>query len=114
MLRDLFALSHDLATIAVALVCLWAIVSPKVHTGILPTIGLGAIFIAALWSLDDWAPAPTVVDVMLGGIGLIGVGVLWRAYRKPKPQMRRSSDWLGATQPLTPDQQRQVAGGTKQ
>lgn len=105
---------HDLVTLSVAMVCLWAIVSPRVPTGILPTIGLGAIFVAALWSLDDWAPAPTVVDVMLGGIGLIGVGVLWRAYRKPKPQMRRSSDWLGATQPLTRDETRQVAGGTKQ
>ena len=105
---------HDLVTFSVACLCMWAIVSPRVPTGILPTMGLGAIFVAAAWSLDDWAPAPTVVDVMLGGIGLIGVGVLWRAYRKPKPQMRRSSDWLGATQPLTPDQQRQVAGGTKQ
>lgn len=105
---------HDYVTVAVMGLCMWAIISPKVHTGILPTTGLGAIIVAALWSLDDWAPAPTVVDVMLGGIGLIGVGVLWRAYRKPKPQMRRSSDWLGATQPLTPDQQRQVAGGTKQ
>jgi hypothetical protein len=104
---------HDVVTVAVAFLCLWAIVSPKVHTGILPTIGLGAIFVAALWSLDDWAPAPTVVDVMLGGVGLIALGVLWRVYRKPRPQMRRSSDWLGATQPLTPDQQRQVAGGTK-
>ncbi|MEY5097290.1 MAG: hypothetical protein RJA36_9 [Pseudomonadota bacterium] len=113
MLRDLFALSHDLATIAVAMVCLWAIVSPKVHTGILPTTGLGAIFIAALWSLDDWAPAPTVVDVMLGGIGLIGLGVVWRVYRKPRPQMRRSSDWLDATQPLTQEEQRQVVGGAK-
>lgn len=105
---------HDLVTSLVASLCMWAIVSPKVHTGILPTMGLGAIFVAALWSLDDWAPAPTVVDVMLGGIGLIGLGVLWRAYRKPRPQMRRSSDWLGATQPLTRDEQRQVAGGTKQ
>lgn len=105
---------HDFVTTGVAILVLWTIVSPKVHTGILPTAGLGAIFVAAIWSLDDWAPAPTVVDVMLGGIGLIGLGVLWRAYRKPKPQMRRSSDWLGATQPLNPEQQRQVAGGTKQ
>lgn len=105
---------HDLVTFSVACLCMWAIVSPRVPTGILPTIGLGAIFVAAAWSLDDWAPAPAVVDVMLGGIGLIGVGVLWRCYRKPKPQMRRSSDWLGATQPLTRDEQRQVAGGAKQ
>ena len=105
---------HDLVTFSVACLCMWAIVSPRVPTGILPTMGLGAIFVAAAWSLDDWAPAPTVVDVMLGGIGLIGVGVLWRAYRKPKPQMRRSSAWLGATQPLTRDETRQVAGGMKQ
>ena len=105
---------HDYVTVAVIALCLWAIVSPKVHTGIFPTAGLGTICVAAFWSLDDWAPAPTVVDVMLGGIGLIGVGVLWRAYRKPKPQMRRSSDWLGATQPLTRDETRQVAGGMKQ
>lgn len=104
---------HDLVTFSVACLCMWAIVSPRVPTGILPTMGLGAIFVAAAWSLDDWAPAPTVVDVMLGGIGLIGVGVLWRAYRKPKPQMRRSSDWLGATQPLTREEQRQVVGGSK-
>lgn len=105
---------HDVVTAAVACLCLWAIVSPRVHTGILPTIGLGAIFVAAIWSLDDWAPAPTVVDVMLGGIGLVGLGVLWRVYRSPKSRMRRSSDWLGATQPLSRDQQRQVAGGRGQ
>jgi hypothetical protein len=40
--------------------------------------------------------------------------LLWRVYRKPRPLMRRSSDWLGATQPLTRDEQQQVAGGTKQ
>lgn len=104
---------HDLVTLSVAMVCLWAIVSPRVPTGILPTIGLGAIFVAALWSLDDWAPAPTVVDVMLGGIGLIGVGMVWRCYRKPRPHMRRSSDWLGATQPLSREEQRQVVGGSR-
>lgn len=107
---------HDLVTLGVAMVCLWAIVSPRVPTGILPTIGLCAIFVAALWSLDDWAPAPTVVDVMIGGIGLIGLGLVWRCYRKPQRQMRRSSDWLGATQPLRelePEQHRQVVGGSK-
>lgn len=105
---------HDYVTVAVMGLCLLAILSPRVHTGILPTIGLGAIVVAALWSLDDWAPAPTVVDVMLGGIGLIALGVLGRVYRKPKARMRRSSDWRDATQPLTRDEQRQVAGGTKQ
>jgi hypothetical protein len=54
-----------------------------------------------------------VVDVMLGGIGLIGLGVVWRVYRKPRPHMRRSSDWLGATQPLSREEQRQVVGGSK-
>lgn len=104
---------HDLVTFTVAFLCMWAIVSPKVHTGILPTIGLGAIFVASLWSLDDWAPAPSVVDVMLGGMALIFMGVVWRVYRRPKPHMRRSSDWMDATQPLTPEEQRHVVGGSR-
>lgn len=104
---------HDLVTFTIACLCMWAIVSPRVHTGILPTIGLGAIFVAALWSLDDWAPAPTIVDVMLGGMGLIFWGVVWRVYRRPERKMRRASDWMDATQPLTPEEQRQVVGGSR-
>lgn len=94
---------HDFITVTVAAMCLWAIVSPSVPTRVLPTAGLAVIGIAAIWSLDYWMPATLVVDTMLGGMGLIGAGVLWRVWlrrRRPVP-MRRQTDWMDTPSPET-------------
>lgn len=105
---------HDLVTMAVAGLIFLGIISPRVHTGLLASCGMGVLFVAALWSLDDWAPGPTVVDTMLGGIGLIALEVAYRVLRKPRAgKLRRATDWT-QTRPLRelpPDQQHQVAGG---
>jgi hypothetical protein len=105
---------HDVVTGTVLLLVLWAIISPAVHTGIFATAGLGVIFGAGLWSLDDWAPGPTVVDAMLGGIGLIGLEAAMHVLRDYRARRARQAQPWGKTQPLrrvTPAEQRQVAGG---
>jgi hypothetical protein len=106
---------HDVVTGLVLMLVLWAIISPKMPTGVFATAGLGVIFGAGLWSLDDWAPGPTVVDAMLGGIGLIGLEAALHVLRDhlARRRARKSQPW-GKTQPLrrvTPNEQRQVAGG---
>jgi hypothetical protein len=85
---------HDLVTLTVAVLLLWALASPRVPTGVLPTIGIGVLLVGTLWSLDDGAPGAVVVDVFLGGLGLIGAGLLRRCYKHPKRRMRRSTDWM--------------------
>lgn len=100
---------HDWMTISFAALCLWAIVSPRVPTGIVPTIGLCIVASAALWSLDDMAPAQTVLDAMIGGLCVVGAGLLWRFYRRPKHQMRRRTDW-GDLPPVRPEDLHRVAG----
>jgi hypothetical protein len=84
---------HDAVTLSVAALCLWAIVSARVPTGIVITVGLCVILVATLWSLDDWASPQTVLDTVLGGLGLVGAGLVWRCYRRPRCRMRRSGDW---------------------
>lgn len=102
---------HDLITLAVVALCLWAIVDPRVPTGVVPTIGLCVVGVAALWSLDDWAPPQTVVDTMLGGLGLVGGGAAWRVFRRRrKCPMRRSTDW-GCLDELPADELHRVSGG---
>ena len=88
---------HDAVSWSVFLLCLVLIVSPNVPTGIVPTIGLAVIGGAALWSMDDWAPAATVLDALLGGVGLTAGAVLWRSHRRGRDRQamnRRRSDWL--------------------
>lgn len=84
---------HDLLSIIVVMMCLWAIVSPRVPTGIVATVGLCVIAVAALWSLDDWAPWDAVATTLLLGNAIAGVAGLWRCTRKPTCMMRRASDW---------------------
>ena len=108
-------MAHDLLTLTVAAMCMAAILSPRVPTGIVPTIGLAVVAGAALWSLDDFAPPDKVADMLFVGLSIAGAAGLWRCHRRPKRLMRRASDWQGAQpRPLTPDEQRQAAGGTRQ
>lgn len=94
---------HDTITIIVFALCAWAIISPHVPTGILATVGLCALAVAALWSLDINRDAGAVIDTMLGGVGLVGAGVAWRVVRRRSRHMRRLSDW-GAAADWAPTQ----------
>lgn len=71
---------HDMMTLMVAGLCFWAIIDHRVPTGVLASAGLGAVMIAAIWSVDDAHDQGIVLDILLGGIGAIAIGVLWRIY----------------------------------
>lgn len=80
---------HDVVTWTVALLLLCMLISPRVPTGVLPSLGLGVLLVATLWSLDDQAPGPTIVDTMIGGLGLVGWGITWRFHVTPRLRRRR-------------------------
>lgn len=102
---------HDALALLSAALCMWAVVHPRVPTGLLPTLGLGVMFVASMWSLDDWASADGVLDLMTVGVCLVGVGGFWRVLRRPRNNMmRRNTDW-GELETLDEDRQRQVSGG---
>ena len=101
---------HDFITWTVIALIAWAIVSPRVPTGIMPSAGLGVIGFALIWSLDDWHQPSTTLDLVIGGLGLVGWGMVWRLARKRRCHMRRSSDWAPLDE-IPPEQQRQVSGG---
>lgn len=74
---------HELFAIAVALLCLWALVAPNLPTGIFGTLGLGVLSASALMSMDAGANPYYVLDAMLIGLALVGVTVLYRTIRHP-------------------------------
>lgn len=84
---------HDVVSLLVAALSLWAIISPRVPTGVLITTGLGAIFVVAVWSIDDGYHADAALDLVLGALALIGLGVAWRCGRRYPRAMRRVDDW---------------------
>jgi hypothetical protein len=105
---------HDAVTLVVIILVAYAIVSPRVPTGTMPTAGLGVIGFALVWSLDDWHQPQTTLDLIVGGLGLMGWGMVWRLVRRPRCRMRRREDWAPTTRPgelLTREQQQHVAGG---
>lgn len=83
---------HDAIAFLVAALCLWAIISHRVPTGVLITTGLGAIFVVAVWSVDDGFDHGAAFEIMLGALGLIGAGVAWRCGRRYPRPMRRVED----------------------
>lgn len=85
---------HDYLAILVAAVCLWAIISPRIHTGIVCTVGLALVSVAAIWSIDDYTDPYRALDIAWLGVGAIGVMVVWRTFYRPaRHQLRRSTDW---------------------
>jgi hypothetical protein len=104
---------HDALALLAALLCLAAVISPRIPTGIIGSLGLGTISLAALWSLDDWHDPALVLDIALGGVALIGVKIGWRALRKPTPQLRRMGDLYGQPREVPSKQLHQVTGGRK-
>jgi hypothetical protein len=73
----------SIAIAVLAGLCLWAILSPQIHTGVLPTAGLVLVLCACGAALDDSAYIYHAFTVMVYGCLLIGIGVLWRNFGAP-------------------------------
>lgn len=69
--------------IALALVCLWLIVEPRVHTGILISAGLGALAIGLLALVDDSASSTRAIDLTFWGLTSVVMGLAWRYAVRP-------------------------------
>ena len=75
---------HDALSVAVVALCMWAIVSPRVPTGVFGTAGLGIVAVAALWSVDDAYNPFAAIDLLLSGVLFIGAGLAWRLLRRER------------------------------
>ena len=87
---------HDILSLLVAALCLWAVISPKVPTGIICSAGLGTIALAAIWSVDDLSDPYAALDMVLTAIGVIAINLAWRLLvhaEVNRHPMRRLSDW---------------------
>lgn len=96
----------DTIAILLAGLCLWAILSPRVPTGAILTVGLGVTVAACLAALDDRSDIRRILALAALGDILIVVGLLWRSYGK----RRRCTD-VGRV--LTDEEKVKVAGGSK-
>lgn len=107
--------AHDFVSLAVFVLCLLAVIHPRVPTGVLGTLGLGVVMIGILYSLDDGHDPMRALDVVIAGIGTIGVCLAWRVIRRPhRGMMRRAEDWQrDAAQTLPPDLRSAIRGGGK-
>ena len=103
---------HDSLAALVVMFSLWAIVSPRVPTGVLGTAGLGLMAVATLWSFDDFADPLAALDLLLGGIATVAAGVAWRVLRHRQPHMRRADDWAAPMHKLDEYHSR-VSGGKR-
>lgn len=74
----------SIAIAVLAGLCLWAILSPQIHTGVLPTAGLVLVLCACGAALDDSAYIYHAFAVMVYGCLLVGIGVLWRQFGAPR------------------------------
>jgi hypothetical protein len=77
---------HDLFGLFIALLCIAAIISPRVPTGVIGSISLGGVAIAALWSMDDAADLGLIADILLICAGMLAAQVSWLLFlqhRKP-------------------------------
>jgi hypothetical protein len=109
---------HTVLSLAVASICLWAIVSPALHTCIAGTLGLLLVGTAALLSLDYYSQP--VVQMMMLGVVFCGVQVIWRVWRvHGKSPSRRATDWCDSLQHIDMPQEvdagdhMHIAGGKK-
>jgi hypothetical protein len=85
--------------LAVFCVCVWAVVSPAIHSCIAGTLGLSLVGGAALLSLDYYGQP--VVQMMMAGVMLCGVQVMWRVWRARRWHVprRRAEDWRTSGEP---------------
>ncbi len=89
--------------LALVCACMWAIVSPRVETGVIGTCGLLLIAFASLTACDTEARFGTperVIVTMTVGCLLVAIGILvqyWRIHRTiPADRRRRTEDQLRA------------------
>lgn len=68
----------QLALLFVIVFCLWAVVDPRIPSGILTTVGLLAVMIGCLAALDDSAYILRAFSVRTWGLVLVGWGQFWR------------------------------------
>lgn len=111
---------HDALVLGVSGLCLWALISPRLPTGVLGSLGLGTMAGAALWSIDYFAKQEAVADMLLAGIGLLGLHALLRVLRRRSSHMRRLSDWqptrwadTAPPQEIHESQQVHIVGGKR-
>lgn len=107
---------HDAMTWAVIALCFLGVIHPRLPTGVLGTAGLGACIVAMLYSLDWTHDATRALDLMIGGLGLIGVCLAIRVVRRPhRGLLRRVEDWHHeAVKPLEDRHHDAVQGGAKE
>ncbi len=104
----------DLLSLAVALICLGAIYSKHIPTGVLGSAGLLAIGVAALVAIDDNSFANVqrlegIVVALLVGFLMLVAHVALMVYRSKTGNMtprRRSTDWGRLDEATTIIQQR--------
>lgn len=90
----------DLLAVAVALLALWAILKDSVPTGILGSLGLAMIGVAAMVAADDQSFAnidrlKSIVLALLSGFVLLALQVVllvWRARTGAMTPRRRATD----------------------
>jgi hypothetical protein len=109
---------HTALALAVFSICMWAIVSPALHTCIAGTLGLMLIGTAALLSMDYYSQP--VVQTMMAGVVFCGVQVIWRVWRvRGSAPRRRATDWaddlehIESPQEVDEAHQVHIAGGKK-
>lgn len=71
------------AFIVLASLCLWAVLSRKIHTGLLPTAGLFLLMCACAAAIDDSAYIYRAFNVMVYGCLLIAAGLVWKQWGSP-------------------------------
>lgn len=98
---------HDALVLGVSGLCLWALISPRLPTGVMGSLGLGAMAGAALWSLDYFAKQESVADMLLAGIGLLGLHALLRVLRRHSRDGQRTQ-WPDTASPNEIDESQQV------
>jgi hypothetical protein len=65
----------DVFLIVVILLCLWGIVSHRVRTGVLATLGLTLIAAGCAAALDDYSLLARAFRIVVIGAALLGVSV---------------------------------------
>jgi len=71
------------AFIVLAALCVWAIVSREIHTGLLPTLGLALLVCALAAAIDDSAYIYRAFNVMVYGCLLVAAGLVWKHFGSP-------------------------------
>jgi hypothetical protein len=74
----------NVAAVALALMAIWAFLSPCVPSGIFGTAGAAGVAISALGSLDYWMEPTLIVKSFIGSCLLICLQIAWRVWAMRK------------------------------